>query len=209
MSQQRSRDELAERVAELEDIKRKQQSLDARMDALTTQIDELKDLLIGDEREFTQDEVVAARNFFDRMQDTEAELEALSRQTRAAVATADARSDGGNPTKKELVVQRARNRLVTNAAVRAAPKQRVKLAAIQDGIDRADVAYQTVKDAATELQTRWDAITRMKDESGDWALVLDEEHLSKELVYAVEHDLGRDDLTKRLISENGQEGGKR
>lgn len=193
---------------ELEDLRRENRALKARVDALSKQLDELKDLVIGQDREMSESEVEEARNFFDRVGDVENEMGEVSKTARAAVAASDARADGGSPSKKELTMNKARNRLVTNAAAKSGTKHKIKFATIQDAVERADIKYQTVKDATAELSAKWDAFETGKDENGDWVLKLFESELSNELVYTVEADLERDDLTKRLISDNTRVGVK-
>jgi len=194
-------------MTDLEEIQQQQQALNARVDALSKQLDEIKDLLVGQERHITQDEVDATRNYFDRIGDIEGDIEDLQRETKAAVASSRARVDGGNPSKKEIAKTAMRNKLITNAAKKTGRKHKLQLSQVDEIVTKVDLAYQTVKDAAKELSVQWDAFDRRKDESGNWIVALDEQEVSNELVYLVEDDLERTDLTKRLISQNTAEGG--
>lgn len=194
--------------ANLEEIQRKQQALDARMNALQTQLDTIKDLLIGQDREIIEDEVESARNYFDRLGDIESEMSELQRDTRVAVASTRARVDGGNPSKKDIAKTTMRNKLVTNAATKSGRKHKLQLSQVDEIVTKVNLNYQTVKDAAKDLAAERDGFDRRKDESGNWIIALDTEHLSNEIVYLVEEDLERDDLTKRLISENMIQGVK-
>lgn len=199
-----SDEEIEELREEVTELQQENQKLNALVSALQKKVSNLEDIVVGENRDTATDTVEESLNIFDRVNEIEQEMDEMSRTARAAVAASDARADGSGPTKKELAMKEGRNKLVTNAATSTAKKQKIKFARIQDNVDKTDVRYQTVKDAANELVAKWDAIEKTKDESGEWVLTLQENEISKELVYVVENDLGRDDLTKRLISGNGR-----
>jgi len=134
-----------------------------------------------------------------------AEVESLKNlaQTAHAVANQQAESDE-NMTKKRVALLKSRNELVRRAAVdqSAAAGQGLK---VSDVVDMAKpevhLEYQTVKDAWGELVETWGCFDVGHNEDDNRRLELKKADVDKHLVRSVEHDLDRDDLAKRLISE--------
>jgi len=198
-----------ERIAELE---RENQALEARVDALNKKVKTLTKLVIGEQR--TEDgglhhpDLEDAVNFFDRMEGLEDEFEDIETTARSAIATTDTAADGGQTGKKQMARNKARNRLIVNLARSSSPKQKMKFTTVIDEIKRAEIAYQSVKDACEALALDWDAFEIGTDEEGDKVIKVFLNDVTKELTYRVEEDLARDDLTKRLISQREQGGAK-
>lgn len=157
-------------------------------------------------------------NALDWFEDLERRLDAVEdtaidadKKASTAMATAGMADDGirtdGNPSKTDIARQTARDHLVKEGL-----RNNVTSLPISN-IDEmcgpsVDLAYQTAKDAATSLASRWDGIAVGTNEAGNKALKTDPDHWDKELVAVVEESLGRDDLTKQLISRRGKEGGR-
>ncbi|OIB58840.1 hypothetical protein BBD46_06450 [Natrialba sp. SSL1] len=68
------------------------------------------------------------------------------------------------------------------------------------------LAYQSVKDAWIELTSEW-ACFQETTKNGDKAITVKSRDIPKPLARAVEVDLDRDDLYKKLISAKGDGGG--
>lgn len=198
---------LQERVAELE---RKNNALSARLDAMARKQAELIDLVIGDEPVLTEPKIESMEPVRAQLQQLTARLDEAEQDASTALAnTAEARSDGGNPTKKEVAIQLSRDELVRQAAFQNASAPTVTVPEIIDKAQpQTNLQYQTVKDAwegyDDSLQTVWDAFKVVEGEEKRLLLATDD--VSRELAHKVEHSLGRDGLTKRLISDQTEGG---
>jgi hypothetical protein len=198
---------LQERVAELE---RENNALSARLDAMARKQAELIDLVIGDEPELTEPQIESMEPVRAQLQQLTARLDEAEQDASTALAnTAEARSDGGNRTKKEVAIQLSRDELVRQAAVQNASAPTVTVPEIIDKAQpQMNLQYQTVKDAwegyDDSLQTVWDAFNVVEGEEKRLLLATDD--VSRELAHKVEHSLGRDGLTKRLISDQTEGG---
>jgi hypothetical protein len=192
--------DLEERVDELEAENRR---LNALVDAQRKKMNRIVALLIGSERDFGQFDVQMVENIWDQIDDLDERLDLAEQDVATALATSQARSDGGEPTKKEIALRETRNELVRKAATGTGKSDGVGVTASdvqQMGRPKVELAYQTVKDAWHELAQRWDAIVVTNGEDGTRRAKLMRDEVTRELVAVVEDDLGRDDLTKRLIS---------
>lgn len=130
----------------------------------------------------------------------------MAAQSAIGVARAEGVADGGAPPKKEQAKITARNEVVKSALLDRSTSDggNVTVGDVQTMLrPELEVAYQSVKDAFNELAEQWGAFEVGENESGNRALKATKAGLSEELVGAVEMDLGRDDLTKRLISRGG------
>lgn len=184
-----------------DDLGQQVQALNARLDATNKRLDNLINLIIGDEASIAEERfstcpAVCAQ--LKSVQDDIAELESSVANVAADVRT---RADGGEQTKVERAERHARNELVRRAAV--TDTDGIELAHLRatDVLEQQkpeqNMKYQTVKDAYENLRDRWEAIY-IKDDPK--RLVLVESGLSRELVLSVQEDLARDDLAKELIS---------
>jgi hypothetical protein len=93
-------------------------------------------------------------------------------------------------------------------AVRSGSDTQVAYTKVQE-MARPDhqIAYQTIKDAAATLTQRWTCIMTGQNRDGQKALKIAVADIPRELTRVCEQDLGRDGLTKELISRIEQEGG--
>lgn len=117
----------------------------------------------------------------------------------------------GSPSKVDVARMTARNELVKRALIDRSSSAGggITVGEVQQMCrPEHEMAYQTVKDAFGDLVEKWDGMVNGENEAGKRAVMVDTKRLTKELVGVVEEDLGRDDLTKRLISRRGGEGGR-
>ncbi|PSQ51597.1 hypothetical protein BRD20_10080 [Halobacteriales archaeon SW_8_65_20] len=145
-----------------------------------------------------------------RIDELESKIEAVeetavdaNKTAETALGTAGMTDTGiradGNPSKVEIVRQTARDHLVKNGLKHN--EQSLTLTKLMDMCEpEHDVAYQTAKDAAKTLATRWEGLALGENVSGTKSLKADPSEYEKSLVGVVEESLGRDDLTKELIS---------
>lgn len=143
------------------------------------------------------------------------ELDEVKRNANSALGVAKASDSGarsdGAPGKKDLARFAMRNELVKRVLLDdiGATRSHLTVGEVQTMLrPGTDVAYQTVKDAMNDLVSRWDAFSSGENEGGLRVIRVSRDGLNEEVVGAVEVDLGRDDLTKRLISRRGGEGGR-
>lgn len=168
------------------------------------------------------DVLTAVEQAIDRLDELEAEnrrlrqrVEEAERKSSNALGVAKAHDDGvradGSPSKVEQARLKARNELVRKTLLGSTGTEgaQVTVAEVQDMCrPELDVKYQTVKDAFAHLTSKWDTFTLGETADGNRSLQCAEDALRHDLVGAVEEDLGRDDLTKRLISSGGGGGGR-
>jgi hypothetical protein len=153
----------------------------------------------------------------DRIDELERKLEAVEdtavqadQKASTAMGAAKATDDGvradGAPAKVDAARFAARDYLVKNALT--SRTQSVTLSKITELVEpEHDIAYQTAKDAADDLAHRWRGIGKRPNEAGNKALHAVPAEFEKDLVAVVEESLGRDDLTKELISRREEVGG--
>jgi cell division septum initiation protein DivIVA len=139
----------------------------------------------------------------------DAKLDEAKQTAASALGVARATDDGaradGSPAKVDQARWNARNKLVKEALVGNATS--ITVPEVQRMCEpELDVAYQTVKDAFSALQSRWTAFEMTNNADGSRVLTVTVSALSEDVVAAVEADLERDDLTKRLISRRGGDG---
>jgi hypothetical protein len=192
---------------EIEALRQEVEALHARLDATNQRLDNLVTMLIGD-REIAEDQIQTAPSVWDQIAEVKEELDEVHETAATAAAVAkDRRADGGETTKVDIAKALARDEVVRRCLVddsvdgdAAIPATKVQeLARPQH-----ELKYQTVKDALREVRDTWPELyVKQKPRR----LYLEKAQLSRECVLAVEESLGRDDLTKRLISENPPGGG--
>lgn len=198
---------LQERVAELE---RENNALAARLDAMARKQAELIDLVIGDEPELSESQIesmVPVRTQLNQLTGRVADAEQDA--STALANTAEARSDGGSPTKKKVAIRISRDELVRKAAFQGASAPTLT---VPDVIDKAtpqtELQYQSVKDAwkgyDDSLTKVWEAFKVVEGEEKRLLLATDD--VSRELAHKVEQSLGRDGVAKRLISDQTEGG---
>ena len=141
------------------------------------------------------------------------ELQVSVEQLRSDVGTAvtlanQATEDEEDMTKKRVALLNTRDQLVNDALLDTTRKG-AKIT-IGDVLQMAEpevrLYYQTVIDAWDELLSSWRCFEKVEEE-GKAKLRITREEITPELVKAVEHDLEREDLAKRLHSKSGEEGG--
>lgn len=133
-------------------------------------------------------------------------LDETHREAKGAkgVAEAKARADGAMASKKERALQTVRNELVRRAALQQG--SRITLGEVKDICKpQLSIHNQTVYDAWDELTVRWSCFSVEDTKDGGKSLVVEPSRISDDLIYAVETDLSRDDLSKRLMTR--REGG--
>lgn len=162
---------------------------------------------LGDPQEQGLDILEAAENAVQRVKDVEeaAENAEITAQSALGVAQARGRADGGQ-TKKEAAATKTRNELVRRALVdkSSASGSHVTVGEVKDMCRPELTVYQqTVEDAWDELVSRWKCFKLSTTEDGRKAIEINKNTISEELVGAVEQDLDRDDLSKRLLRRRG------
>lgn len=122
----------------------------------------------------------------------------VSAHSALGVAQAKQRADGGT-TKKETASKLSRNELIRRLA-NGRGTANVTVGDIKEMAKPEVVLYQqTIEDAWDDLQSRWSCFTRTTNQGGFKVLQADRANAVPELVHAVEEDLDRDDLSKRLL----------
>lgn len=132
--------------------------------------------------------------------------EEANQMAQTAISLADQQAkDEDDISQKQKAKLVTRNLLVKNAALGRG--KNIRVPEVQDKAQpKFDLAYQTVKDAWKELETETDGFSRGENAAGKKVLKVDVTGLRPETTRAVEHSLGRNDLTKRLISRRKGEG---
>lgn len=200
---------LQERVAELE---RENNALSARLDAMARKQAELIDLVIGDEPMLTEDDIQAMEPVREQLQQLDGRVEDAAQTASAAMANGKtARSDGGETTKKDVAIRESRDELVRQVAYEGASAPTITVAEVEEQAKpQTELAYQTVEDAWTgfddSLENVWDAFKVVDGSKDTKRLLLASDDISRELAHTVEQSLGRDGLTKRLISDQTEGG---
>lgn len=150
----------------------------------------------------------------DEIEELNAKIESVEQTANSALGVAQSASkgaapDGGGLSKTAKARNAARNELVKRALLDRSTSSggSVTVGDVQKMLKPGtDVAYQTVKDAFGDLVETWPAFVEGENQDGNRALKVKTSKLSKDLVGAVEADLDRDDLTKKLISRTGNGG---
>ena len=158
---------------------------------------------LGDPNDEGLDILEAADATIERIQAVEntAQGAEVAAQSALGVAQARGRADGGQ-TKKETAATKTRNELVRRALLdnSGATGAHVTVADVKRMCRPELTVYQqTVEDAWDELVARWRCFERSTNEEDVKALKIDKRAISEDLVGAVEQDLDRDDLSKRLL----------
>lgn len=120
--------------------------------------------------------------------------------TALQIANKEAESDD-SITKKRHALLKSRNELVRRAAIDVSESagSGVSVSDVQDMAKPEVTLYrQTVSDAWNDLVRNWDCFCVGTGDSGTQRLLVEKSDISAELVHVVEHDLGREDLAKRL-----------
>lgn len=110
--------------------------------------------------------------------------------------------DCDEPSKKEIAIRESRDVLVRQAAVEGTNAPPITASKVQE-----QAKPQTVKDAWDDLAQRWEAFRVVDGEKDQRRLLLATANVDTELAHVVEESLGRDGITKRLISAISQEEG--
>lgn len=151
----------------------------------------------------------------ERVADVEVDAQQAQQTATNALGVARATDRGvradGSPSKVDIARMTARNELIKRALIDRSSSAGggITVGEVQQMCrPEHEMAYQTVKDAFGDLVEKWDGMVTGTNEAGNRAVMVDTKRVTKELVGVVEEDLGRDDLTKRLISRRGGEGGR-
>lgn len=184
-----------------DEIDRRLDGLEARMDAMGKRFDRLVSFLIGDEPDFAEDRFDEAAPIWTQLDELDDEIAELQQDVASIAADVRTRTDGGDLSKVERAERHARNELVRRAADLSNNGTELAVLQASTALEQSKPSqnwhYQTVKDAFENLRSKWEAVY-IKNEPK--RLILLERGLSRELLLTVEEDLGRDDLTKELIS---------
>lgn len=169
--------------------------LQARMEAFSLWKNTTNDRLDRNERELERkDELI------EQLQKENEEIRTIAEQA-LTVASAGTANPETEP-KKDLAKRLTRNEVVRRAAMGASAQDRpVTAAEVEDmALPERELYYQSIKDGWKALQADW-ACFRETKKRGSKAITAKSTDLPKSLIRAVEVDLGRDDLTKRIISD--------
>lgn len=132
------------------------------------------------------------------------ELEAIAEQ---AMVVASAGHDPDSGSKVEQAKRLTRNELVRRAALGGNARDRpITTTKVREmARPETELKWQTVKDGWADLQAEWPCF-RETTKDGTQALTVSGSDISKSLARAVEADLERDDLAKRLVGGSGAGG---
>jgi len=199
-----SRGELVDRVETLE---REQTALEARLDAINTRIDNVLDLVIGEDREMTEDSIEARPSVIetlDQVADDVGEARRTAKDAEASVAEVEDRVEVSSSVQDRVRVS-IRDRLVKNALLGThdAEYTGLKLSEVDEKtpVDL-DVAWTQAKRAASALVTNWDAFVLDTDEKGDQVVRVITPAISADLANRCESSLSRDDLANIVVAGN-------
>jgi hypothetical protein len=145
-----------------------------------------------------------------RVADLEQEVQEARRDAEISRATSKAIDDGtradGAPTKKDRALWLSRDECVRRALVDGGSVNTGGMVTTTDVKDMAKpqtkLYHQTIADAWDELMMRHDEFDVVDPEDKPKRLQVDVENLTTEVVNLVEDSLGRDGLTKRLLSHH-------
>lgn len=185
---------------------------DERKDVTNNVFNQLLGALVGPEAiDFVADPMEnrdAVSHFGDRVNELEEAVEEADRAAQTALTTAEkGAKPGDSGSKKDVAKSKSRNELLRRLVNTPGTTQSIKVPEVQDmAKPEIVVHYQTVKDAWDELESDWDAFSRGENENGNNVLRVVQDDLEPALVKTVESALGRDDLTKRLITRNKRGG---
>lgn len=183
------------------DLRQQVNALNARLDATNKRIDRVINLIVGEEQNFADDKFDTCEPLWQQLAAMRDDVDDLEASMASIAADVKTRADGGEQSKVQRAERHARNELVRRAAVTSTDGVELAHLPATDVLEQQkpdqNMKYQTVKDAFENLRQRWGAIY-IKDDPK--RLVLVESGLSRELVLSAEEDLGRDGLTKELIS---------
>lgn len=197
---QMSRDQL---VDEVEDLRRHNQALEARVDALNTQFNEFKRLLLG-ERELSEDGIQAREGMvatLDRHEERLNDAHEMAQDAQVAVTEIDERVEtgGSNQDRIRAVI---RDRLVKRALKGQHDGEYVgiRLADFDDNTPPdLDVAYQQAKRVTEDLVERWPAFVGDKNGDGEKVVRAIIPAIDQDLANRCERSLGRDDLANIVV----------
>lgn len=140
-----------------------------------------------------------------RLTRIEDQLDKIDRDAGAAIAMAETNvRPGDQPSKQDVASIKSRNealRRLADGEVGYSGMPKLTVSEVQEMARPETVLhYQTVKDAWAELVSQWDAFEVGENEDDERVLAVDRASLDPAVVKAVERDLDRDDLAKRLLS---------
>jgi len=179
--------------------------------------DELVEALVGlsatvdDLKTLVHTSIEKRKALEDRVEELEAEnarlrdqLEDVDRVADQAMTVASRGHDPDSRSKTAVAKHLTRNELVRRCATGGAAQDRpVTISKVQEMANpEHELAWAIVDRAWSKLREEWPAFREtMKD--GQKALTLKPSDVSESLARTVERDLGRDDLAKRFVGENG------
>jgi TolA-binding protein len=152
----------------------------------------------------------ALQGLEDRIESLEKDAEEAKTEAEISRATSRAIDDGtradGSPTKKDRALWLSRDECVRRALVDGGSVNTGGMVTTTDVKDMAKpqtkLYHQTIADAWDELMMRHDEFDVVDPEDKPKRLQVDVENLTTEVVNLVEDSLGRDGLTKRLLSHH-------
>ena len=143
------------------------------------------------------------------IEDLQVDVEQLRSDVGTAITLAkQATEDEEDMTKKRVALLNTRDQLVKDALLDTTGKG-AKITideVVQMAKPEVQLYHQTVIDAWDELRSSWRCFEEI-EQDGKTKLRITREEITPELVKAVEHDLEREDLAKRLHSKSSEEGG--
>jgi hypothetical protein len=197
-----TRDELIDRIETLEN---EQNELEMRLEAMTTRIDNVLNLVIGEDREVTEDSIEARPSIIetlDQVADDVGEAKRTAKDAEASVAEVEDRVKVSSSVQDRVRVS-IRDRLVKNALLGNHDAEYVglKLAEVDEKtpVDL-DVAWTQAKRAASALATNWDAFVIDTDQEGDQVVRVIIPAISADLANRCESSLDRDDLANIVVA---------
>lgn len=200
-----SEESLQQRVAELE---RENRDLNARLDAMGTRFDRMVRFLIGEQADFGENRFETAPPLWEQLGGVEERLDEVDSSVETAIGLATVDSKSGSGEKIGIARDIAKNFLVKTAALKDDPYNNPKISnpKVQEMAEpEEELKWQTVDDAWKDLAHQWDCFAIKSTDKGKRLELV--ETPSKPLIRAVERNLGRDDLAKRLVGRDSAQGG--
>lgn len=191
---------------QIEELEAQNQALEARVDALNAQLNEVKRLLLG-EREMNEDAIQARESFLatlERYDDDVEQAHEMAKGAQVAVQELDKRvgTEGSTQDQIRAVV---RDQLVKDALLgnHQAEYVGIRLADFDHHTPPdVDVHYQQAKRVTDDLVSNWTAF--VEDTNGDGERVVRAlvKAINQDLANKCERSLGRDGLANIVVSRD-------
>lgn len=156
------------------------------------------------------DAVDDALDRFEELEELETQIEENTNMVASALSRVNEIASDDDLTKKRAALLKSRNELVKRAILDTSATNGYGLTT-SDVVTMAKpeikLYHQTIIDAWDELESSWLCFEQGQNADGNKRLRIDSGAIPEDLARIVEQDLDRDDLAKRLLSQNTGNGG--